>query len=132
MHTKDDLKHITQQLLFANKMAMEGYHRSAMQKLHCKIVENIDVSLLLPYMKDSMDVYLLDQVSSQRTHLKQAERLLSIVKKGGAATFTYFMKAMDVCYPHLAGLIRQELNSSGSKSPSVSTRRINGKGKCLK
>ncbi len=110
-------------------MALDADSRACLQKLHCKLAENLDVKEILPYMKDVIDQYYVDEICKQKTSFQQTEKLLSFIRRGGSATFTYFMKAMDLRYPRLALAIRQELKARGSNSPVLRMQKISGQGR---
>lgn len=103
-----------------NKMAAEVYtgspnsaqHRRVLQRFNCKLADNIDAKILLPYMKDVLDFYQVDQIYAEKNNFRQNEKLISFVAKGGPSSFSYFMKALDVCYPHFATQIRQEVQKN--------------------
>ena len=104
----------------ANKMAAEVYtgspnsaqHRRVLQRFNCKLADNIDAKILLPYMKDVIDFYQVDQIYAEKNSFRQNEKLISFVSKGGPNSFSYFIKALDVCYPHFATQIRQDVQKN--------------------
>ncbi len=110
-------------------MALDATERATLQKYHCKLAENIDAKVILPYLKDVIDSCYADEICKQRTPFRQNEKLLSFLRKSGSATFTYFMKALDLHYPHFSTAIKQELKARGSSSPSLRTRKISGQGR---
>ena len=100
-------------------------YRTILQRYNCKLAENIDAKVILPYMRDFIDSYQIDQVYREENTFKQNEKLLTVVSKAGPNGFLSFMKALDVSYPHLAAQIRQEKrNVTEAKPVSRLHRRI--------
>ena len=115
---------------------MEMIQRLTLQKYHVKIAENIDVSDLLPYLRDVLDDCDVDRIKSQRTPFQKADKMLNLLSKRGPSAFCHFVRALDISNPHLAKLMMQDLTEvvgdgiCSKGSPQSYQKRRNSKGRC--
>ena len=105
--------------------------RAVLQRNNCLLAEGIEAKSVLPYLRDVIDTYQADRIYAEKSSFKQNEKLLSTVSKAGPNGISYFMKALEVCYPNLASQMRQEmrLNVDVVKSCQTYSRPNSGKGK---
>ena len=80
--------------------------RSVLRPFVCEIANQIDVEVILPYMKSVFDKFQIDRIRVEKTSFQQNERLLSTVVRSGPNGLSNFMKAIDECYPNIAARIQ--------------------------
>jgi len=87
--------------------ACRGNSQAVLRPVFCELANQLDVEVILPFMKDVLGAYHTDRILAEKTSFKRNERLISTVSKLGPNALTRFLMALDQFYPHLALQIRQ-------------------------
>ncbi len=97
-------------------LTMEPADRMALVKCRAKILEDLDVRLIIDFLLETrvVDDKIYEQINSEITQKDKAKRLLDILPRRGPKAFHHFLEALREDYDWLVDDLEEALTAKDS------------------